>query len=61
VLMTCWWALSTPQLSRRFGHPAGGGTEIVFALRMRSGVGRVWAVAFEHVAHALLNGHGFSV
>jgi len=43
------------------GHSAGRGTDIASALRMRSGVGRVWAVAFEHVAHALLNGHGFSV
>jgi Protein of unknown function (DUF664) len=42
-------------------HPGGCGADIAFAQGMRQRVGRVWAMASEHVAHPFFHGHGFSM
>ena len=42
-------------------HPGGCGPDVAFAQGMREGVGRVWPMASEHVAHPYIHSHGFSV
>ena len=43
------------------GHSGAGGADVALALGIRQGVGRVWPMSREHVAHPFFHTHGFAV